>query len=680
LSHAIKPLSITSLSSPQGENNMKSLTLPLSALLLALAGCGGGGGEAQPETPPEGRAVALAVSRPGELAAYVQERLRTLDRQGLLGLNTAFADGVPTIGMAAPASPGSPPASRTLVQEDGVDEPDLIQTDGRALYTLQAPYNGAGTLLHVHQRGSDGRAQRLATLPLAHDNATSAIPQGMVLNADQRALAVVSQVNSSAPAVELCPDCLVPGTSIVPGWMRSSVMVQRVDVSDPGNAAAGERIDIDGRLVDSRRIGNRLYVVTQHRPTLPVELLPAGSTAELRQRSIAAITASHLLPRMRRNGGAAQPLLADTDCYLQAGNGSTSVQLTTVTVFDLASTTLTPTSRCFVGGSEAVYMTAGALYLATTRWDIGGDAVIQIFPPQMRTDIHKFALEGGTVAYRASGQVPGHLGWDRERKSFRLGEHNGDLRVLSFTGDRGWFGTPDAATQTAAPSPATLSVLRENAGALQTVATLPNSRRPAAIGKPGEQVYAVRFAGDRGYVVTFRRTDPLYVLDLSDPADPKTVGELEIAGFSNDLFPLPNGLLLGVGKDADADGRVLGVKVALFDVSDPAAPSQRGSLVFGTTGSASALDFSRHGLNLMMSGSTARAALPVMLTSSPYAGWQRGLQRMEIDTAARTLSAKPLIPFAGDASLYAPLWQERAAQIGEHVYYMTGGNLSSHDW
>ncbi len=662
---------------------MKHAPLPLPLglmLLLALAGCGGGGGQSPPETPPESRSVALSVSAPGELAAYVQARLRTLDRQGRLGQSTPFADGAPTIGIPAPASAGTPPTSRTLVQEDGVDEADLIQTDGSSIYTLQAPYIGAGSLLHVHQRGSDGRAQRLATVPLAHDSATGSMPRGMVFSADQRALAVLSQLSSNAPAAELCPDCLVPGNSIAPGWMRSSVMVQRVDVSDPGNATAGERIDIDGRLIDSRRIGNRLYVVTQHRPSLPVELLPSTASAEDRQRSIDTITAAQLLPRMRRNGGAAQPLLSDTDCYLQAGNGSTSVQLTTVTVFDLGSATLAPTSRCFVGGSEALYMTTSALYLATSRWDIGGDAVVQVFPPQMRTDIHKFALEGGTVAYRASGQVPGHLGWDRERKSFRLGEHNGDLRVLTFTGDNGWFGTPEATTQTAAPSPATLSVLRENAGALQTVATLPNSRRPAAIGKPGEQVYAVRFAGAQAYVVTFRRTDPLYVLDLSDPTDPKTVGELEIAGFSDDLFPLPGGLLLGVGKDADANGRVLGLKVALFDVSNPAQPSERGTLVFGTTGSASALDFSRHGLNLLMSGSTARAALPVFLTSSPYAGWQRGLQRMEIDTAARTLSAKPLIPFQGDASLYAPLWQERAAQIGDHVYYMTGGSLSTHDW
>ena len=91
-------------------------------------------------------------------------------------------------------------------------------------------------------------------------------------------------------------------------------------------------------------------------------------------------------------------------------------------------------------------------------------------------------------------------------------------------------------------------------------------------------------------------------------------------------------------------------------------------------------DYSRHGLNLMMRGGTARLALPVLLTSSPYTGWQRGLQRMEVDTTARTLVAKPLIPAAGDPSAFSPLWLERAAQIDDQLYHLSGGDLATHDW
>jgi hypothetical protein len=649
------------------------------ALVLLLAACGGGSSNETP--PPEGRATALAASRPGELAAYVQERLRTLDAQGRLA-GALAADGAPTIGISvSPVASAAPSASRTLVQEGGVDEPDLIQTDGRTLYTLQPAATGGGAVLQVHARdSSSGKASRITSLALNSAGGGPIGSLGMVFSADQRALAVVGQRWTTVAPGDACATCITATTPIAPYPLRSGVAVQRVDVADPGNASAGERIEIDGHLVDSRRIGDRLFVVTQHRPVLPQPLATGSGSAAQRQALINALTAADLLPRMRRNGGAPEALLADTDCTLQAANASHSVQLTTVTVFNLASPTLAHSSRCFVGGSEALYMTPQSLYLATSRWELPDSPQQLLFPQGMSTDIHRFALDGGTLTYRASGSVTGHLGWDRDRKSLRLSEHAGHLRVLSFTGQTGWWGDVGNTNQAAAPSPATLTVLRESGSALQVVATLPNSRRPAAIGKPGEQVHGVRFVGDRGYVVTFRRTDPLYVLDLANPADPQVAGELEIAGFSDHLFPLAGGLLLGVGKDADSQGRTLGVKVALFDVSNPAQPTDRGTQVFGTTGSASALDFTRHGMGLLMNGNAARLALPVMLSATPWSGWQRGLQRLEVNTTTRTLSAKALLPVADDASGTSSLWLERAALIGDQVYHLNGANLATHDW
>jgi Beta propeller domain len=332
-----------------------------------------------------------------------------------------------------------------------------------------------------------------------------------------------------------------------------------------------------------------------------------------------------------------------------------------------------------VGGSEAVYMSLNNLYIATTRWSYPTGAANLVFPSDILTDIHKFALVGGSVSYRGTGSVDGHLGWDPQRKSYRLSEHNGDLRVLSFTGSFGWFTLQDA--QTVAPSPAKLTVLRERSSdqTLQTVATLPNSARPAHIGKAGEQVYAVRFLGERAYVVTFRRTDPLYALDLSNPADPKTVGELEVAGFSDYLFPLPNNLLLGVGRDADSGGRITGLKVALFDVANPAALAQRGTLTLGTEGSASALDSSRHGLNLLLKNNVARVALPVTLATTPYANWQHGLQKLEVDTQARTLRTLGLAAPA-DNTTPASLGLERSVQIGDNLYHLNNGALSGYGW
>jgi hypothetical protein len=103
----------------------------------------------------------------------------------------------------------------------------------------------------------------------------------------------------------------------------------------------------------------------------------------------------------------------------------------------------------------------------------------------------------------------------------------------------------------------------------------------AGLGK-GERIYAVRFIGDTGFVVTFRQVDPLYTLDLSDPAKPRKVGELKVPGYSAYLHPVGDGLLLGVGQDATDDGRTTGLKLSLFDVSNLAAPVQLDQFAFGS--------------------------------------------------------------------------------------------------
>jgi hypothetical protein len=214
---------------------------------------------------------------------------------------------------------------------------------------------------------------------------------------------------------------------------------------------------------------------------------------------------------------------------------------------------------------------------------------------------------------------------------------------------------------------------------LQALATLPNSRRPEALGKTGEQLRAVRFVGARAYLVTFRQIDPLYVLDLVDPADPRLVGSLEVAGYSDQLFPMAGELLLGVGREVNAAGRVAALKLALIDVRDPAHPTELQSLVLGGAGSASALDSSRHGINWLTQGSVARIALPVVLASDTGGAWLHGLQRFEVDGTARTLRALSMV--GSRAEPYGTsLWQERSLQIGNQAYYLRDGTLTTHDW
>ncbi len=146
-----------------------------------------------------------------------------------------------------------------------------------------------------------------------------------------------------------------------------------------------------------------------------------------------------------------------------------------------------------------------------------------------------------------------------------MSEYNGDLRVATTTDNWGNFGDQ---------SESTVYVMRPNGTDLEVISSI------SGLGK-GEQIQAVRFIDNVGYVVTFRQVDPLYVIDLSDPANPVLDGELKIPGYSAYLHPVGDGLLLGVGQDATEDGRTTGTQLSLFDVSDPSNPQRISTLPIG---------------------------------------------------------------------------------------------------
>ncbi|MCP4692304.1 MAG: hypothetical protein GY859_29940, partial [Desulfobacterales bacterium] len=156
------------------------------------------------------------------------------------------------------------------------------------------------------------------------------------------------------------------------------------------------------------------------------------------------------------------------------------------------------------------------------------------------TDLHKFNLTENGPVYRGSGSAPGNLGWEEDKKPFRMSHYNGVMRVATSLGDD-WSGT----------STTRLTLLRENPAATGDV--LEEISHIDGIGEAGERLYAVRFLGARAYMVTFRVTDPVYVFDLSDPENPLQKGELHIDGYSDYLHPIGETLLLGIGKDAVPD-------------------------------------------------------------------------------------------------------------------------------
>jgi len=359
-----------------------------------------------------------------------------------------------------------------------------------------------------------------------------------------------------------------------PYWFSNEVSgIARVDVSDPSNARIAEDFTIDGSIISSRRIGSNLIVASRYYPNIDID--PYNVTQEEYLAAVDAIDLATVLPTYSKSGTDEKTSLVDpNNCFVAPKVSQESYyvpNIITLSVIDLNTMNLS-NSTCFMGSSETLYASPNAVYLATTRWEYNS------VQPQVDPD--------NGVIPDISGVVEGHLGWSHLRKPFRMSEKDGFLRVATYA-DR--FETD--------VSPINLTILKSNGnGTLEKISQLPNAARPEHIGKPGETLYASRFIGDKAYLVTFRQTDPLYVVDLADPANPFLAGELEIDGYSDYLQPISENYLLGIGKDAVAasngfgDGRgalVQGIKLALFDVSDAAVPTEVQSLIVGQRGSQS---------------------------------------------------------------------------------------------
>ncbi len=258
-----------------------------------------------------------------------------------------------------------------------------------------------------------------------------------------------------------------------------------------------------------------------------------------------------------------------------------------------------------------------------------------------------------------------------------------------------------------ARSPVSLTILKEDANgtALEVISKLPNENRPEPIGLPREQLYATRFIGNRGYVVTFRVTDPLYVLDLSDPTDPFIAGELKIDGYSDYIHPISDNLLLGVGKDAIpatsngfGDGRgawYQGVKLTLVDITDPSNPREADKVVIGKRGTESTVLQDHHGFTGVRVNNTYRFALPIdlhnetkalpngkMLPPNFYYGYtETGLYRYEIDIDRQKIAKVPaMIVENSETRRSFQSRYDRSVFINDNVFYMHDGKFWSQDW
>jgi hypothetical protein len=585
---------------------MTSLRTQAVALLAACAGlaacCGGGGSPDEAPVNTDYSALRLAPSGEGKLsyASNDEQLLRPL-RNGL----RMSLGGMPQVdavaGITAPPAGPQGTFSATTVQVDGVDEADLVKYDGRYIYAMSPnpapsiPELTRNLLTITRTNPATAGTQIVSELELIGEQ--SSLPQLFQLQSQQGAteyLAAVSQRYGGwlhgGPAI----DVLVAN----PDRTR----IQLLDVRDPANVSQAWEIEIDGWLRASRKIGDTLYLVNSWRPRLSGLQLPAESTAhkEANERRIRSARASELLPHYRVNGTADRQLVTTGDCVLPADLGANDAysDLVVITALDLSERRVTDVN-CISTNVNGVYVSQNSLYVGGQ----GNPAADASF-----TVLHKFALSGGNVDYRASGVVHGQIGW--QNASYFMDEHDGDLRIVTSE-----FGLSGSAVHQ-------LHVLREASDqALSLIATLPNAQRAAPIGKPGEAVHSVRFLGSRAYIVTARVTDPLHVLDLSVPEDPVIAGMLEIPGVSTYLQPLgPAGaeVLLGVGEQLTDQGIRDGVKIELFDVRDILRPRSLGSYHFGRRGSSSEATSDPHALTVYArDASRVRIGLPIDVFGTP---------------------------------------------------------------
>ena len=175
-----------------------------------------------------------------------------------------------------------------------------------------------------------------------------------------------------------------------------------------------------------------------------------------------------------------------------------------------------------------------------------------------RTIIHKIAIDNGNIEYKTQGYAPGTA-----LNQFSMDEYNGYFRI--------------ATTTSTAESKNHLYVLDSNLNIVGKVEDL----------AAGERIYSARFIGDKAYMVTFRQIDPLFVIDLEDPYNPGVLGYLKVPGVSDYLHPYDENHIIGVGRDATEEGRMLGMKLSLFDVSDVANPTEVSKYIIGERGTSS---------------------------------------------------------------------------------------------
>ena len=413
-----------------------------------------------------------------------------------------------------------PEYSATNVQVAGVDEADIVKTDGRFIYIA----SGSRFLIVD--------AYPAKTMKLVSATRVNGTVLGLFINRDR--LVIFEQSDSNYPKPLPAPSGTKMPTLVPVG--SYGVYLRVFDVSNREKPVQLREVFLDGSYVSSRMIGDWAYAVVSQ---------PAVYWIEQRQEVV--------LPTMYVNGQARA--VPATDIRYANSSDIPSAYTIIVAVNTQTVEEVPKYQAVLTGYATAMFVSISNIYLAMPKgsWWMGEGSTV----------IHRIAVDGPNIVAKASGEVRG-----RVLNQYSMDEYEGIFRIATTTAARG--------QNASANNVYVLDMDMKTVGKLENLAQ-------------GEQIHSARFMGTRCYLVTFKKVDPLFTIDVSNPRDPRVLGKLKIPGYSDYLHPYDSNHLIGIGKETveakEGDfAWYQGLKVSFFDVSDVANPKEVGRFIIGDRG------------------------------------------------------------------------------------------------
>ena len=404
-----------------------------------------------------------------------------------------------------------PTYSGTNVQVAGVDEADTVKTDGNYIFTLNENYT-AESLSTVYIVKADSSASVVGKINL--DGATSCA--GMFLSQNGNKLAVLG--SKYGDNVYL-PRPIGGTIGLTYDYYANTVktFIYTYDVSNKANPTLTRNLTLSGSYFNSRMINNYVYVVISQ---------PAYMNND-----------TVILPQVY--AGAETKAVAPTEIYYTDMQDS-SFTYTTFTGVNILDDSEAPTDMTIMmGGTSNMYVSSSNMYV--TFPDTTGES----------TEIYRVAINDAALTFEAQGVVPGYV-----LNQYSMDEYNGNFRIATTVSTGSWVNRDQHNN---------LYILNMDLGVVGKIENLAQ----------GERIYSARFTGDKAYLVTFKQTDPFFVLDLKDPTSPKVAGELKIPGYSSYLHPYNENYIIGIGKENNT------LKLSLFDVTDMSNPTEVARTIIG---------------------------------------------------------------------------------------------------